>query len=202
MTEERPISRQGRFWRRAFALVIDSLIVSAVIAAVGITLSLSTDGRIRTRGFLSRVECSKLDRSYPEITLPKGFKPTSVARCVRSFLGHSYDWFLFVQRKVQSGAVMYITNLTYPLDPSGAITRPIYLDSWFFILLAVSIFVQEWKEGETLGKHAVGLRVQSLGSGPQSGRQIATRLLRFANVVPLAGVYFFENITAIWSQLR
>lgn len=202
MTEEQPASRQGRFWRRALALTIDTLIVSVAIAAVGITLSLSTGGRIRAgEAFISQVECFKLDRSYPEITLPQGFKPTATARCVRSFLGRSYDWYLFVQRKIESGAVSYVTNLTYPLDPGGAVARPIYLDNWLFVLLVVSIFIQEWKEGKTLGKRAMGLRVQSLGSEPRSGRQIATRLLRFAYLVPMQAAYAVGSVTALFAVL-
>ena len=198
MTDDRPTPKQGGFWRRAVAFTIDTVIISVAIAAIGITLSLLTDGRIRAGGgLISRVECSKLDRAYPEISLPEGFRPTSAARCVRSFLGHGYDWFLFVQRRVESGSVSYVTNLSYPLDPSGAAAHPFYLDYWLLVLLVAAIFVQEWKEGETLGKHALGLRVQSLGAGAPNGRQMAMRLLRFAYVIPMEAAYLADTITAM-----
>ena len=190
---------RGGFWRRAIALTIDTLVISFAIVAIGIALSLATDGRVRVGGgFFSQIECVKLERAYPEIALPRGFRPTSAARCVRRFLGHEYDWFLFVQRRVENGSVAYITNLSYPLDPKGAVASPFYLDYVLMVLLAGVIFLQEWKLSTTLGKRMMGLRVRSAGGGAPDARQTATRLLRFAYAVPIEAAYVVDgSITPI-----
>jgi uncharacterized RDD family membrane protein YckC len=186
MSDEIPALKRGGFWRRAVALMIDTLIVSAIVVAVGIPLSLLTDGRVRVgNAILNKTECFEIARSYPEIRLPQDFKPTSGARCVRSLLGHSFDWFLFVEQKSVSGIVTYKKDLTFPLDPNGDLASPFYLDNLSLMLVLISLFVQEYKFGETSGKYSMSLRVQSLGGGRPSRKQAAIRLLRFSYLAPI-----------------
>jgi len=181
MSETAPVAR-ARFWQRAFAFLIDCIIVSAVVGVIGITLAKLTDGQIRVEDALVKSdECTQLDRVPAGVRVPADFTVTHVARCTRSFIWIRHDWFLTVADVTRTRAApAYTRTLRFPLDPAGRVTNPFYLDSLAGLLLIAYLFTQEWRHGASAGKRALGLRVQSLSGQPPDLMQVSKRLLRFA----------------------
>ncbi len=190
MSEVLAPPRRGGFWRHALALATDAVIAALVVYVLGVSLSLMTDGRVRVSdAYFSATDCVKLERPYEGISLPHDFRPTWSGRCTTSIFGYSYDWFLLMQERTESGPYHIERSVTFPLDRRDNLTRAFYLDGLILVLAGVVIFMQESKSGQTSGKRSAGLRVQSLGGGAPSRKQIAIRMLRFSFVVPILFAY-------------
>ena len=200
MTVETINSERGRFWRRAVALTLDMFIVAFVVMLLGLLAGALTNGRFRISDvYFDETECAKPDRTYAEIKLPEGYKPTSTVVCVSRIFGHTYDRSLVMVERTESGKFSFERSMTFPLDREGDVTRAFYLDWVFPFFLVILIYVQELMRGDTLGKRIMGLRVQSLGGASPYRSQIAKRLVRFGYLVPfvvsyLAVAYFNRSV--------
>lgn len=172
-----PISRAG-FWRRGFALFIDSCLIAFVLGLLGLVLFGPTGGFIRVSNMLidSR-NCSEVDPQRLELPRLPPFRITHAVRCTRSVLGYVHDRALTVAEVTRSGAVTYTQSLTFAVDAEGRPTRAFYLDPLILALLPAYILLLEWRYGRTLGKDLLGLRVRTLGGGALTFVQAAKRLL-------------------------
>jgi len=203
MADEEPKIR-GYFWRRFFALLIDSILISAIVTLAGILLYEPTGGRIRLeQTFFSVRTCVAPDTTKinpADLKLPADFRATGAGSCTSTFLGFVHDRRLFLEEVTKPNpATTYTRSMNYPLDQDGRLQIPIfYLDSLTLIFLIGYILLAEWRFGATLGKALLKLRVRSLANsdGKLTLGQAAKRLARFSPYIPFAGAIIF--VTVIW----
>jgi uncharacterized RDD family membrane protein YckC len=190
MTSEVARSDRGGFWRRAIALIIDAFVVAVVVMLLGLLAGALTNGRVRISDvYFDETECAKPDRTYGEIELPEGFKPTTTVQCVSKIFGYAYDRALVIVERTESGKFSFERSLTFPLDGEGNVANAFYVDWIFPFFLVIAIYLQESMRGDTLGKRIMGLRMRSLGGASPDRSQIAKRLVRFAYLVPFVATY-------------
>lgn len=163
------------FMRRAIALAIDFLLLLSIVTVIGVPLAKLSGGAVRVESALVQsVDCKKLDTMPAGIDLPDGFKPTTIASCTYSSFGSPYNWTVVAQQVTEQDIKMGDTeytvskklSYTYPLNPYGLPTDPLYLDKYALVFFALYFIVCEWLAGGTLGKRVLGMRVQSLGGEP------------------------------------
>lgn len=181
------------FMRRATALVIDFLLLLSIMTFIGVPLAKLSGGAVRVQSALVQsIDCKKLDALPAGVALPDGFKPTSIASCTHSAFGSSYNWTIVAQQvteqDVKIGGEEYTVSkklsVSYPLSPYGLPADPIYLDEYALLAFAAYFILLEWMFGGTLGKRALGMRVQSLGGDRASLVQIVKRsAIRFGWLV-------------------
>jgi uncharacterized RDD family membrane protein YckC len=187
---------RGGFWRRVLAFLIDVMLVSAVIAAVGVPLYGPTDGAIRVSNtVIHAANCTAVAPNRIDVQLPADFKATAAAICVRTFFGHEHDRLLVVREVTRSGSVTYTREITMPVDAKGRVVRVFYLDYLTLIVLAAYLLVGEWRFGTTAGKTSVSLRVRSLDGGPLTLSQAAIRT--FVRLLPFAPIVIVISLAAI-----
>ena len=199
MSDEAAGARRARFWRRAFALLIDTILVSFVLAVAGLILFGPTNGRIRVSSTLIySTNCEAPDaRQLAEAraALPEDFHATSAARCTKTILGYVFDRTLFVEEVKQSGIVISKRGASFATDRDGHVVDAFYLDNFWFVLFAAYLVILEWRVGYTLGKDLMGIRVRSLSSDSISLAQAAKRfVVRFLPVVCLTIVFSFSSL--------
>lgn len=186
---------RGGFWRRAFAFLIDFMLVSVVIALIGVPLYGPTDGAIRVSNtVIDTTSCSDVAPNRIDVQLPADFKATAAAICVKRFFGQEHDRLLVVREVSRSGAVTYTREITMPVDAKGRVVRAFYLDYLTIIVLAAYLIVAEWRFGTTAGKTTVGLRVRSLAGAPMTLSQAAIRT--FVRLVPFVPFVIFMLVAA------
>jgi uncharacterized RDD family membrane protein YckC len=199
MADEAAAPQRARFWRRVFALLIDTILISFVLAVIGLILLGPTDGRIRIRSTLVYSNtCSRLNTEGLTdlgVTLPENFHPTSALRCTRSILGYAFDRTLIVDELTQSGAFSRERKLTYPTDRDGHVVEAYYMDDQWLVIFAVYIILMEWRLGRTLGKNLVRVRVRPLATDSLSLAQVLKRfVVRFSPLILVAVVFLFPSI--------
>lgn len=183
-------------WRRAFAFLIDVMLVSAVIALVGVPFYGPTDGAIRVSNtVIHATTCTAIAPNRIDVQLPADFKATTAAICVRKFFGQEHDRLLVVREVSRSGSVTYTREITMPVDAKGRVVRVFYLDYLTLIVLAAYLLVAEWRFGTTAGKTTVSLRVRSLDGAPITLSQAAIRTL--VRLAPFAPVVIFMLVAAV-----
>lgn len=170
------------------AFVIDICLIGMLISLIGIASFRLTDGRIRlSSGLLDFSTCSKADPKQIGLPIPPHFNVTETEDCTANFLGFEHDRTVtitevtesdtVIQKNSFSGSVYYKRSFSYPLDPSGHLTEPFYLDRLWLILLPAYILLAEWLFARTLGKRLMGLRIRSLNGGPIDFIQALKRLI-------------------------
>jgi uncharacterized RDD family membrane protein YckC len=178
-----PHPRRAGFGDRAVALGIDILLVSLLIAVIGLALTGLTGGRVRVANIVvNSVYCTDRQPSAPAFPVPEGFDAEGARRCTRSVLGIAHDWILVVHDKTITGEDEKDgREVSIPIDAEGRPMRAFYVDSLIPFVLAAYLLLFEWRFGATLGKRLVGIRVQSLGGGPmdvvQAGKRTLIRLI-------------------------
>jgi uncharacterized RDD family membrane protein YckC len=187
---------RGGFWRRVLAFVIDVMLVSAVIALVGVPFYGPTDGAIRVSNtVIHTTNCTAVAPDRIDVQLPADFKATAAAICVRTFFGQEHDRLLVVREVSRSGSVTYTREITMPVDAKGRVVRVFYLDYLTLIVLAAYLLIAEWRFGTTAGKTTVSLRVRSLDGTPITLSQAAIRT--FVRLLPFAPIVVVMWLAAV-----
>jgi uncharacterized RDD family membrane protein YckC len=171
------------FWGRCVALGIDLLLISVLIAVIGLASTGLTGGKVRVANtVVDFFDCTGSEAPPPDLPVLEGFEGTDARRCTRSVLGIAHDWTLVVREKMTAGEdKRNRRQVSMPLDAKGHPVRAFYLDDLIPLVLAGYLLLLEWRLGTTLGKRIVGIRVHSLGGGPmdlvQAGKRVLMRLM-------------------------
>lgn len=182
MSETAPTAKagvSGGFWRRAFAVFLDWLIVAAAVTALAALAYPMTGSAIRMAKpplKFSRCEPSRIPQGFdPAAPIPgvdpalqarimgdpANFKPNQITECVDSFLGFETNRYRRIAQIWRDGGVTRSLHYTVPVDGSGTvISRFLYLDSLIGPVLLGMIAVFEILFGFSPGKGIVGLRVR------------------------------------------
>jgi uncharacterized RDD family membrane protein YckC len=195
MSPDASIGARAGLWRRAVALLIDSLVVSAVLQVIVAFLFAATSGRIQIGGDLTYTRCAIVGR-LPEGLVPEPTAGTNVGRDCRVH-------FLFAQTarilEVGGGGEEEASR-SYRLDRDGRPIEAVTLDWLALLALAVYLVAMEARYGATLGSRVMGIRVVDASASDKAGVPLRKALLRYAamliGLVPLLGValiYFGLN---------
>ena len=112
----------------------------------------------------------------PELQLPSDFKITNIVQCTKYFFGVPHDWTLsLIERTPLASNATYTRSVTVPLDPTGQLTNPFYLDILSLFLLAAYLFFAERRFGASVGKRVLRLSVRSTDGKPLRAIQAAKR---------------------------
>jgi uncharacterized RDD family membrane protein YckC len=175
---------QAGFWRRAFALMIDTFAIHAVLVLAGMLLFAPTGGFVRI-GELSGLNRSACASTATSIQRGGAAQTTRITFCESALLGVVHDRWSEAAEETQSGFLTVTRSVRTPVDAAGRPMRAFYLDQLLVLLLAAYLGIAEWLFGTTLGKRVVGVRVRSQdGSSLQLGTA-CRRLLRFMPALPL-----------------
>lgn len=206
-------SERAGFWRRVSAFVLDILLIIVTVQIIGVWLAGVTDGKVRVSGTLvTATECTAGGTVPAELQLPGVFKVASVQRCTHSVFGIPYDWTLIASNQEKPARTMVKAvggsppgagtpvapgtaelYWTVPVDSTGRMTKPFYLDSLTLVLLVAYLFLCEWRFGATLGKRILGIGVRGLGGASMDATTAGRRILM--RMVPLLpGIAFATMI--------
>ena len=169
----------GGFWRRFFAVVLDWMVVGFLATGAVIVAYPATDGAIRMSqpplrfttcrpstlpiGFDPAMPIPGVDPATRSRIMgdPADFHPNRITECVVSLFGFEVDRQTTVAQVRQQGNVTHSTSYNVPIDASGAVTAPLYLDNAIGPIMLILLVLQEGLFGTSLGKAITGLRVRS-----------------------------------------
>lgn len=163
------VGMRAGFWRRAFAFLIDSLIVSAVLQLVVACLFFTTAGRVQIHGDFTYTSCS-VSKTVPNGLVPSPPTGVNYAReCTVTFFGAPTAKILQVGTIIEGSTEKdgtaaktppkgTLTN--YMLDRDGRPNDGVRLLDWLAgLVLIVYLVAMETRSGATLGSRAMGIRV-------------------------------------------
>lgn len=180
--------QRAGFWRRAAAFLIDAIVISLLLSALGLALFEPSGERIRAAPTFNETDCTTLDPQQLKLALPAGFKVTNAARCTRTFLGRVVDRVLVVEEVTKSEKgdyeFTYKRSLSYAIDAQGRPVDVVRLDEYYVYVLAVYLLLAEWLFGATLGKKLLGVWVKPLTGATLKFDQVARRVL--VRLIPFA----------------
>jgi hypothetical protein len=157
MTSNPSIGLRAGFWRRLFAISIDSIIVSVLFQVIAAALFAVTSGEIQTHGDVAYTTCVKLEK-VPEGLAPPPPADVNVARrCDVYFLGLQTGRILQLGHVAKEGALARAQ--TYMLDREGRAIDAISLDWVAAPLLILYLILMETRAGATFGGRAMAIRV-------------------------------------------
>jgi uncharacterized RDD family membrane protein YckC len=182
-------SRRAGFQHRALAFILDWILVSVLVSAIGVVLGIMTDGKVRVGDtMLSSSTCTSGEAIPPGLDLPADFKATEITRCTSYLFGMAHDWTLKLAETTRIGPRSTFTRSgTVALDRAGHVTDAFYLDNLTVFVVFAYLLILEWRFGTTAAKRMLGIRVRSLGGDPmsfvQAGRRALMRMIPFLAVI-------------------
>src|ERR1700682_2121007 len=143
---------RGGFWRRALAVFIDLIAISALLQVVALVLFPLTHGQVQfSGGPLYGLNCQKL-ASVPEgVSIPPEFNANSVTDCQQSLLGLPTARTLRVSRITKDGAGAKVAQLRQRLGADGKPTPGLPLDIFVLPLLIALRFALDRTGGSLVG---------------------------------------------------
>jgi uncharacterized RDD family membrane protein YckC len=178
------LSPRAGFWRRLFAFLIDFALIIAITGPIGLWLGSATSGSVRISNTIVDSSVCMGGTMPPELQLPSDFKVTNIVQCTKYFFGIPHDWVLsLIERTPLGSNSAYTRGVTVPLDPTGQLTNPFYVDILAPFLLAAYLFLAERKFGSSVGKRTLRVVVRSIDGKPLRAIQAAKRTVLY--MVPI-----------------
>ncbi len=180
-TETARIRVSGGFWRRFLAVVLDWLIVGTLVTGVVVAAYPATGGAVRMNqppmrftvcqpstlpaGFDPAMAIPGVDPALQARIMgdPADFRPNQITECVISLFGLEVDRQRTISQVWQDGAVTRSISYNVPVDASGTVATPLYLDNAIGPAMLVLLALMEWLFGVSFGKAVTGLRVFARG---------------------------------------
>src|SRR5712671_3674613 len=149
------IAVRAGFWRRLFALSIDSITISVLFQLMVAALFIATSGRIQMYGDLTYTTCSKIESVPDGLTPPPSAGSDLAQECKVYFLGAQTARILLVGPATKEGTNAKSESRSYILDRDGRPTSGLSVD-WIALLALFSyLIVMETRSGATLGSRAL-----------------------------------------------
>ena len=180
--------RRAGFWRRFAALLIDSLIVLIPLQILVAVLFAYTNGAVQGNfGFVINV-CG------PVSPIPTGLQPpppegaNQATLCSSSFFGFETARLLTVATVTTTGNNTSSVFQTYGVSADGNVRDDVFdADTVAYIVLLAYLVWMEFRQGQTLGKRLLSIRVVALSNPAKIGVPLGKALKRYA--VMLLGVW-------------
>jgi hypothetical protein len=190
---------RGGFWRRALAVFIDLIAISALLQVVALVLFPLTHGQVQfSGGPLYGLDCQKL-ASVPEgVSIPPEFNANSVTDCQQSLLGLPTARTLRVSRITKDGAVTKVAQIRQRLDAEGKPTPGLPLDIFVLPLLIALRFALD-RAGGSIGRRMCRVRLSNGldGQYPPPTTSVSRRYAALA--LPLAPAWIWSAYAALFS---
>ena len=190
--------RRGGFWRRALAVFIDLIAISAVLQVVALVLFPLTHGQVQfSGGPLHGLNCQKL-ASVPEgVSIPPEFNANSVTDCQQSLLGLPTARTLRVSRITKDGAVTKVAQIRQRLGADGKPTPGLPLDIFVFPLLIALRFALD-RIGGSIGRRICRLRLSTASDGQYPPPTTSLSRRYAAQALPLAPAWIWSAYAALF----
>src|SRR6202163_2870041 len=189
---------RGGFWRRALAVSIDLIAISAFLQVVALVLFPLTHGQVQfSGGPLYGLNCQKL-ASVPEgVSIPPEFNANSVTDCQQSLLGLPTARTLRVSRITKDGAVTKVAQIRQRLNADGKPTPGLPLDIFVLPLLIALRFALDCIGG-SIGRRICRLRLSNASDGraPPPTTSVSRRYA--AQALPLAPAWIWSAYAALF----
>ena len=189
---------RGGFWRRALAVFIDLIAISALLQVVALVLFPLTHGQVQfSGGPLHGLNCQKL-ASVPEgVSIPPEFSADSVIDCQQSLLGLPIARTLGVSRITKNGAATKVAQIRQRLDAEGKPTPGLPLDIFVLPLLIALRFALD-RAGGSIGRRMCRIRLSNGLDGhyPPPTTSVSRRYAALA--LPLAPAWIWSAYAALF----
>ncbi|WP_154070811.1 RDD family protein [Bradyrhizobium lablabi] len=157
--------QRSGFWRRAFALMIDGIIVTLLVQCLAMALFPLTGGRVQFANGFNLMYCDKLDAVPAGVNVPADFGATDITDCRQGPVpGLPSSRMLRVNRFTQNGAVTTTVTIGRFLDADGRLIAPLTLDSMVLPLLLLLRFLFDRGRG-TPGRRICRIRLGVAADG-------------------------------------
>jgi hypothetical protein len=180
--------QRSGFWRRAFALLIDAIIVTLLVQCLAMALFPLSGGRVQFANGLNLMFCDKLDAVPEGVNVPADFGATSITDCRQGPIpGLPSSRILRVNKFTQDGAITTTRTIAGFLDTSGKPVEALTLDSTMLPLLLVLRLLFDRGRG-TLGRRIcrIHLGVAADGEMPPPAAAVNRRYAALgATLAPL-----------------
>ena len=189
---------RGGFWRRALAVFIDLIAISALLQVVALVLFPLTHGHVQfSGGPLYGLNCQKLASAPEGVSIPPEFKANSVTDCQQSLLGLTTARTLRVSRITKDGTVTKVAQIRQRLDADGKPTPGLPLDIFVLPLLIALRFALD-RIGGSIGRRICRLRLSNASDGrtPPPTTSVSRRYAALA--LPLAPAWIWSAYAALF----
>src|ERR1700681_3691788 len=189
---------RGGFWRRALAVFIDLIAISALLQVVALVLFPLTHGQVQfSGGPLYGLNCQKLT-SVPEgVSIPPEFNANSVTDCQQSLLGLPTARTLRVSRITKDGTVTKVAQIRQRLDADGKPTPGLPLDIFVLPLLIALRFALD-RIGGSMGRRICRLRLSNASDGQYPPPTTSLSRRYAAQALPLAPAWIWSVYAALF----
>jgi hypothetical protein len=181
MTDSNDVQRGG-FWRRALAVLIDSIAIGLVLQIFALVLFPVSNGYVQfASGIIVQRDCHPLNELPDGIAIPAEFGANFIAECQASILGAVTSHTAIVARRTVEGSVTKFTQLGYMLDRQGKPIHGLPLDILILPLLIALRWGLDRRKGSP-GRRLSGIRLlnQSDLKGPPTTAMINRRYVAFS----------------------
>jgi hypothetical protein len=189
---------RGGFWRRALAVSIDLIAISAVLQVVALLLFPLTHGQVQfSGGPLYGLNCQKLASVPDGVSIPPEFNANSMTDCQQSLLGLPTARTLWVSRITKDGAVTKVAQIRHRLDADGKPTAGLPLDIFVLPLLIALRLALDRIEG-SIGRRICRIRLSNGldGQYPPPTKSVSRRYAALA--LPLAPAWIWSAYAALF----
>jgi hypothetical protein len=186
------------FWRRWFAILIDTIVVMFPFQIVAAILFAVTAGTVQMgSGFFTFCAIDK--------TIPQGLDPppphdSNFARvCKFSFFGATTGAVLTVGRTTREANTTKTVTQGYMVDAGGKQIHGTSIDGIFWLAFLAYLFGMACRTGKTLGARAAKVRLIDVAnpnaSGVPLGKVIIRYLAMMIGAVPAFAVLIYARVT-------
>jgi hypothetical protein len=203
------IERAG-FWRRAWAFIVDTVIIALVLEALAVAAYRTSHGRIQTSEGFYITRCERLNALPPGLVV-SAFTPTFALHCTYSLFGMPVWNALVVGRETQQGPAVATLTVSLMLDADNNPTRGLYLEHFALLLLVLLRWGLDVATRGTVGRMMSHVRLRAAAESDIDRRGRAAITLRYVwfalpfmpvNVALLYMDIFPGNLLADpWTQL-
>jgi hypothetical protein len=194
---------RGGFWRRALAVFIDLIAISAVLQVAALVLFPLTNGHVQfSGGPLHGLTCQKLASVPKGVSIPPEFNANSITDCQQSLLGLPTARTLRVSRITRDGAVTKVAQIRQRLDADGQPTPGLPLDLFVLPLLIAVRFALDRIGGSlaggSLGRRICRIRLSNGSDGQYPPPTTAVSRRYAALALPLAPAWIWSAYAALF----
>lgn len=189
---------RGGVWRRALALLIDVIAISAVLQLLALAAFPLSHGRVQfAEGLIYNTTCDKLEKLPDGVSVSADFGANSITDCRHSLFGLTSARILRISRITQDGAITKTVWIDRMLDADGAPTAGLALNVLLLPLLLALRFVLDRGAGSP-GRRLCRIRVANAADGEAPARSALNRRYAFllAVLCPALIWSFYSSLTA------
>ena len=176
---------RGGFWRRALALLVDTLIVTVILQLLAFALYPLSQGRVQFVSGFALLYCDKLDAVPEGVSVPADFGATSITDCRRGIFGLTSARVVTVARVTRNGAITTTRQIDHLLDAQGKPTGGPTLDALTWLLVFAMRFAFDRSRRSTPGRRICRVRLSNAADGQSPPPSSAVNRRYAAQMLPL-----------------